>query len=762
MKKITFLFLLIISSISYSQEQSDMCGPVFSIEGEMPENIQLLRGMTGALRGGREITNQGTLRVLVVFIRFKDDRENTPTWTDYRILPNWAKTIVDTTVPLNGFYTSGNLSDFFDRASGGDGNGNLGSFRLIGDVYYDSTDYNYSNYTSPWGSVYYDSVNAEILNKLDSRIDYTKYDNWRFMINNKYYNHEYLPGVGDDKIDYVFIFYRRPSRDYAGRKEYDIPWNFIKDGKLFNRYGSHQMGYKYHGGSKVTITIPAHEFTHYLFGGFWNDDAHLDGRTVYSGIPNIGNVAHFALMLSSASQNSFFSAYERYRAGWLNPTVIELNQSSLFLKDTHIRHEAFLIPLKYDNSNPQNIVEYFIIENFHTRNDYATANPFIISQLFDQVFTHGILVFHIEEENLNIPTNSNLDIECADGLWNFYLSAGSSTPYDRSDDVLAKYTPSYSTGYDERDVITLTVGPKTWTDYYCLTPSSFGPNPPLDHGRRYHRDASIGDNYDLFKLNYATVFTRWSNPTSNRADGQITNKGFEVKSYNSTLKEYELSVQVNYDGILALSPSKPQNLKLSIIQLNGESYPRITWQSNQEPDVISNGYYEIWRRISYGSWSNWSYIRTYSSTTTEFIDSTIYGAGAGPNHVEYKIRAKDTQGLFSVYSDVVGTAWGLSQQKSPADQGINVVYVYKLYENFPNPFNPTTKIKFTIPNSALTTLKVYDLLGREIATLINEPKEAGEYQVEFNASKYGLSSGVYFYQLRAGSFTATKKFVYLR
>lgn len=117
MKKITFLFLLIISSISYSQEQSDMCGPVFSIEGEMPENIQLLRGMTGALRGGREITNQGTLRVLVVFIRFKDDRENTPTWTDYRILPNWAKTIVDTTVPLNGFYTSGNLSDFFDRAS---------------------------------------------------------------------------------------------------------------------------------------------------------------------------------------------------------------------------------------------------------------------------------------------------------------------------------------------------------------------------------------------------------------------------------------------------------------------------------------------------------------------------------------------------------------------------------------------------------------------------------------------------------------------
>ena len=92
---------------------------------------------------------------------------------------------------------------------------------------------------------------------------------------------------------------------------------------------------------------------------------------------------------------------------------------------------------------------------------------------------------------------------------------------------------------------------------------------------------------------------------------------------------------------------------------------------------------------------------------------------------------------------------------------------YTLYQNYPNPFNSKTKIRFTIPSTELnstkgetiTTLKVYDLLGREIATLVNEPKQSGEYEVEFDADKYNLSSGVYFYQLRSGSFISTKKFV---
>ena len=103
------------------------------------------------------------------------------------------------------------------------------------------------------------------------------------------------------------------------------------------------------------------------------------------------------------------------------------------------------------------------------------------------------------------------------------------------------------------------------------------------------------------------------------------------------------------------------------------------------------------------------------------------------------------------------------------------IYSFGLGQNFPNPFNPTTKIKFTIPNTdsplqggtrgGLVTLKVYDVLGNEIATLVNDERPAGEYEVEFNSHSgevRNLPSGIYFYTLKAGSFTDTKKLVLLK
>lgn len=80
---------------------------------------------------------------------------------------------------------------------------------------------------------------------------------------------------------------------------------------------------------------------------------------------------------------------------------------------------------------------------------------------------------------------------------------------------------------------------------------------------------------------------------------------------------------------------------------------------------------------------------------------------------------------------------------------------YSLGQNYPNPFNPATKIDFALPKSGIVTIKVYDMLGHEIKTLLNENKTAGVYSVDFDASS--LSSGVYFYTIHAGDFTASKK-----
>ena len=90
----------------------------------------------------------------------------------------------------------------------------------------------------------------------------------------------------------------------------------------------------------------------------------------------------------------------------------------------------------------------------------------------------------------------------------------------------------------------------------------------------------------------------------------------------------------------------------------------------------------------------------------------------------------------------------------------NIPQKYILYQNYPNPFNPSTKIQYAVSSRQLVTLKIYDLLGRELATLVNEEKSAGSYEVRWNAAN--LPSGVYFYQLKAGSYTATKKLLLLK
>jgi len=91
--------------------------------------------------------------------------------------------------------------------------------------------------------------------------------------------------------------------------------------------------------------------------------------------------------------------------------------------------------------------------------------------------------------------------------------------------------------------------------------------------------------------------------------------------------------------------------------------------------------------------------------------------------------------------------------------------VFSLEQNYPNPFNPSTTIKYSIPTDVRgemqeVSLMVYDVLGKEVATLVNTKQSAGSYEVEFNASK--LTSGVYFYRLTSGSFVEVKKMMMIK
>jgi hypothetical protein len=94
------------------------------------------------------------------------------------------------------------------------------------------------------------------------------------------------------------------------------------------------------------------------------------------------------------------------------------------------------------------------------------------------------------------------------------------------------------------------------------------------------------------------------------------------------------------------------------------------------------------------------------------------------------------------------------------DEQTKIPDTYYLHQNYPNPFNPNTTISWQSPVGGHQTIKVFDVLGNEIATLVDEYKAAGRYEVEFNASR--LASGIYFYQLKAGEYTAVKKMILIK
>ena len=105
---------------------------------------------------------------------------------------------------------------------------------------------------------------------------------------------------------------------------------------------------------------------------------------------------------------------------------------------------------------------------------------------------------------------------------------------------------------------------------------------------------------------------------------------------------------------------------------------------------------------------------------------------------------------------------GTTDNVSEVNNSIALPKQFELFQNFPNPFNPSTVIGYEIPTAENVVLKVYNVLGKEVASLVDKDEQAGNYSVIFSADAFNLSSGVYFYRLRAGNFSDTKKFILLR
>ena len=168
---------------------------------------------------------------------------------------------------------------------------------------------------------------------------------------------------------------------------------------------------------------------------------------------------------------------------------------------------------------------------------------------------------------------------------------------------------------------------------------------------------------------------------------------------------------------------------------------------------------ELWYTSS-GIWYNFRrYTHTYDGsenlihfTSEAWSGSDWYAADGGcvfvNNGYHYSFSCEELSAYYSPITNI-------------ENSDNNVLYSFTLSQNFPNPFNPVTKIHYELPRASDAILKIYDILGREIQTLINKHQEPGRYTVEFDAKD--LASGIYFYKLQAGSkFLDTKKMLLLQ
>ncbi len=175
----------------------------------------------------------------------------------------------------------------------------------------------------------------------------------------------------------------------------------------------------------------------------------------------------------------------------------------------------------------------------------------------------------------------------------------------------------------------------------------------------------------------------------------------------------------------------------------------LVWKTATE---LNNSGFEVQRKSQGADWNTLGFVRGAGTTTQaqsySFLDRTATGK------VQYRLKQLDFDGQFE-YSPIIEVDAGLPK-------------VFALEQNYPNPFNPTTIISYQLPVAGNVSLKVYDVLGREVTTLVNGRQEAGAYNYTFNANN--LSSGVYFYRLQASAtngassanFVSTKKMMLVK
>ena len=199
------------------------------------------------------------------------------------------------------------------------------------------------------------------------------------------------------------------------------------------------------------------------------------------------------------------------------------------------------------------------------------------------------------------------------------------------------------------------------------------------------------------------------------------------------------------------------------VPLNVSSYPAV-YLSFYQKYALETGYDYGFVDVSSNNGTTWARLATLngidsSSWKLQSFNISSYVSGSTNMLVRFRDSTDASLNYDGWYVDNIKIT---AYQPAPLSVTENnpVPVKFTLGQNFPNPFNPSTLINFSIPKQNFVTLKIYDLLGRELKTLVNEMKSPGEYNIEFNASD--LPSGIYFYKLASGNYSDVKRMTLIK
>lgn len=506
-----------------------------------------------------------------------------------------------------------------------------------------------------------------------------------------------------------------------------------------------------------------------------------------------------------------YSPWEKIALGYVTPTVssnINNGYEEVILDEISARSSNGKYILRV---NATNGFEFILASRYKISNWDRPMLGDIAHCDLNASGGEGVYIYHNNSFSYQY-VNKNIDIECADGLYKWQqdgLEAPDWDPNnyclpllnkievirDKSDDGIGvNINQNPNAIKDGLTIRGTTNDNRTEPKYFSKGKKS------TDGGCGWDRVDVITDwenwtsrefqvdRWDAWKPGYNEIFSPYSSPSTINHDYENSNTGtfIWIKEHNNSTHQTTIRIyrDATYneggmpleDILEATPPSRPMGLNLSYTDcVNGVVHPILSWKHNIEPDMINPlnpgvKRYGISRAISTinlpppTNYGVCTIIDCPIGQDPEYTDlNTSIDCSDGGNNlvVRYKVYALDRYQTSSVYSDFVSTtASSVALPDHPTLNSSNIPKEYKLNQNYPNPFNPTTNIKYEIPKDVFVTIKIYDLLGREIKTLVNENKQAGSYIVSFNRSE--LASGVYFYRIKAGNFVQVKRMVLIK